>query len=235
MINKKEIERLRDRWSLKSYVLRKALLNPLLLPFGRTEEKYYDIRGCPINEVLHQLNLENCDFSFSTILLRGQIGGGSTFKNCLFNSCRYETTVFAKFYYCSFINSNIHTSIFMEEFNNCDFSDANLSKSEGTSVTFINCNFDHTNFKKASFYESRFIECRFNKCQYGFGSFGHSVFKMCTFKDNDWKDTILNGVSGLPDDMSTENTDTPDLSYNEKSIIAASELFQKDESENDDE
>ena len=199
MEGRKEVSGLVERWqTVPSFRVRDVFVGPDEPPFGRTGEGLLDLRGVPIEGAVHMVEAVGVDFAHSQMGTTGQLGGGFRASRCRFDRCKYQSALDGVFEHCRFLASNLADSTVREVFVSCDLTEANMSRVRGSQVTFRSCTFISTNFVKACLYDCRFIDCRFQDAKFGRGSFAGSVFTDCEFVGIDWKDTILDRVSGVP-------------------------------------
>lgn len=185
-----------DRWQgvqigeLRSLLLSKDVDGP----FGNTPEGLSDFRGVSIASSLHQLTIEEVDFS-NSVMDSGQIAAVS--RRCRFTKCRFESNLGNDFFECDFRSSNLSNCVFRGRFTKCNFESANLVGTRGNSVLFENCNFSRANFRKASFVNSKFTDCKIVDCKFGSGSLVGSRFEGCEIQYVDFTNTVMSRVSGI--------------------------------------
>ena len=198
METSKEISDLAERWeAMPGFRLRDVLLSTHKSPFGMTADNLWDLRAVPIEGAIYQIDVVDVDFAHSKMGVTGQLGGGLKASRCRFDGCNYRSNVNGVFESCSYFESNLADSTIGGEFLGADFTNANLSRVRGSQIIFTDCRFIYSNFVKTCLYESQFVDCLFDNVKFGRGSLAGSNFKGCEFARMDWKDTILDHVSGV--------------------------------------
>jgi uncharacterized protein YjbI with pentapeptide repeats len=198
METSKEISDLSERWeAIPGFRLRDVLLSPHESPFGRTADSLWDFRAVLVEGAIYQIEIVDVDLAHSNMGVTGQLGGGLRALRCRFDGCKYHSNVNGVFEGCSYRESNLADSTIGGTFLESDFTSANLSRVRGSQVIFTNCRFIGSIFVKACLYESEFVDCLFENVKFGRGSLAGSSFSGCEFAGVDWKDTILDHVSGI--------------------------------------
>lgn len=185
-----------DRWEdMQVSDLRRMLqANECNSPFGTTNEGLCDFRGVSISASLHQMTIEDVDFS-EACMDEGQFA--AIVKACRFTKCKFESNLGNEFVGCNFLEGSLANCVFRGKFVNCDFSLANLTNVRGSHVKFEDCVFDKTNFRKTSFYDSTFVRCKIMDCKFGSGSLAGSKFQDCEVVGADFSKTAMQRVVGI--------------------------------------
>lgn len=164
-------------------------------PFGKTPAGNDDFRGFTLREKIVRASLEDYDF----YLMRCDWAG-------CFIDCQVSRSVLDKikldggflrirFEECSFKSASLSASSLGGSYRGCDFSKANLSKSKGRDVRFIECVFAGTNFRQAVLLHCSFEGCTFEGAKFHNSSLAGSTFKGLDPAGVDWDNAIMDHVN----------------------------------------
>jgi len=147
---------------------------PFLSPFGEHEGRA-DFRCFPFGT--HPVNrlFERVDLSGATNERRGQLAQ-CCWVDCRFDRIAMETNLGQSFLRCSFVRAKLGYATLHGDFDRCDFSHADLSRSGGGGLRFADCNFDSATLVGANWQRARFERCMFGKARIGNASFAHAKF-----------------------------------------------------------
>jgi uncharacterized protein YjbI with pentapeptide repeats len=171
-----------------------------VLEFGG--RKYLDLRGFNLSLPLRNVKIENLDLSYLTISLAGQLSF-ATLRNCRLIGIDFHSNMGSHFVDADFTKSRLQRSRLRGIFEQCNFSESNMSSAEANGSSFIKCNFTNANLKKANLYSCTFSHCEFNGTYFGGGSLADSRFLGTRPTDVDLGDTIMDGSVTEPDTPST--------------------------------
>ncbi len=198
---------------LRAVNLRKATLTraelEALVPYPPTSKQRADLRGFPFVAGVQKVNWTAVDMSFSTfstgevrgVLSAATIGPTDTqFTECQFDHIKIDSNIGGDLEGCSFRTAKMARSTFRahSRFTGCSFEDASLRGIAGNMLRVQRCSFANCDLRGASMHHCVFEDCDFTGAKFGSGSLGGSKFDRCVITAVQLKDTILDGVSGLP-------------------------------------
>jgi uncharacterized protein YjbI with pentapeptide repeats len=142
-----------------------------------------------MNEIMKSQKITDRSFEGETIAAPAQFIY-CTLTRCNFDRAKISTNLGSRFEDCSFRGANLTESLFRGHFVRCDFTDANLSRTRASEVSFEDCTFHSTNFTKISFHWIKFSRCRFKFCTFRKGEIGSSEFSDCDWIENEVVDVF---------------------------------------------
>ncbi|MEZ5387640.1 MAG: pentapeptide repeat-containing protein [Prosthecobacter sp.] len=158
-----------------------------------------------MNEILKSQKIADRSFEEEEIAAPAQFIY-CTLTRCNFEQARISTNLGSAFEDCSFRGANLTESVLRGRFVRCDFTEANLSRTRASEVTFEDCVFREAAFTKVTYHWIKFVRCRFEDCKFRKGEIGSSTFEDCEWIGNDVADVFCEntkipaqqGVGGQP-------------------------------------